>query len=120
MTVRDFLAEYVETFEELGAVVAVASAGGACPYATALAATRLAEPEGAEVLDRLVARGLLAYSADRREVRAALDDPRLAELAALYREDTVAVLRLMNSLAIDRVRLGATRLFADAFVFRRK
>jgi DNA-binding IclR family transcriptional regulator len=115
--VRDFLAEYVESFDELTVLLALEATGGASTSAELSSRTRLADAALRTALEQLAARGLLHATPDA--VRLAAADPRLAELAALYRDDTVAVLKMMNALALERVRLGATRAFADAFVIRR-
>jgi hypothetical protein len=114
---RDFLADYVEGYEELATLVALHAAGGEASAVELGAATRLRPSALAEVIERLARAGVVRTSGEH--VALAIDDPRLAELAALYRNDPVAVLTMMNALAIERVRLGATRAFADAFVIRR-
>jgi DNA-binding transcriptional ArsR family regulator len=117
--IREFLSEYVESFEELDALSALVERGSVCE-ADALAAAVRESPESLEeTLGRLERRGLVERGA-AGGVRLLLGDPRLPELVALYRSDPVAVLKMMNTLAIERLRAGATRAFADAFLLRRK
>jgi hypothetical protein len=118
--IRQFLSEYVDSFDELDALAVLVDRAGACED-DALAAVVRASPEALEeTLERLESRGMIVRSADAAVVRLVLEDPRLAEAVALYRSDPVSVLKIMNTLAIERLRAGATRAFADAFVLRRR
>jgi DNA-binding transcriptional ArsR family regulator len=116
---RAFVAERVDGFEELAVLVALSSRGGECSTSELASATRQSASEASRVVERLRERGLLAPAAADGQVRLAGDDPRLAELCEIYQRDPVVVLRLLNELAIERVRGGATRAFADAFLLRR-
>ncbi len=77
-----------------------------------------------DVLEHLQTAGLLTCRREGRlvvyryqlappEVEAAVDT-----LARLYRETPLSVIRVLNANAIDRVRTGAIKMFADAFVIR--
>jgi hypothetical protein len=118
--VRALLADYVDGFQELELLVVLAERGGTAPLAELAGQARSTPEELATALQRLRAAGLVAADGPGGAPRIAVDDPRLPELVALYRRDPVIVLRMLNSLAIERVRLGATRAFADAFLIRRK
>ncbi len=48
------------------------------------------------------------------------DAPAFAELARLYEEDRLLVVRIMSEVAMDRIRGMAARTFADAFQLRKK
>jgi hypothetical protein len=118
--VRDFLAEYVDGFQELELLVALVECGGSATLDELARQSRSSNAELAPAAGRLRAAGVLAAGEARDPLRVAIDDPRLGELAELYRRDPVVVLRLLNALAIERVRVGATRAFADAFLIRRR
>lgn len=53
--------------------------------------------------------------ADEDSVRDAL----VASLERTYRDEPIQVMQLMSANAIERLRSGAIRAFADAFVFRK-
>jgi hypothetical protein len=118
--VRDFLAEYVDGFQELELLVALVERGGPAALDELARQSHGSNAELASAAGRLRAAGVLVAGEARDPLRIALDDPRLGELAELYRRDPVVVLRLLNALAIERVRVGATRVFADALLIRRR
>jgi predicted transcriptional regulator len=55
------------------------------------------------------------YAADEDLVRDAL----IASLERTYRDEPIQVMQLMSANAMERLRNGAIRAFADAFVFRK-
>lgn len=46
-------------------------------------------------------------------------DALVASLERAYRDEPIQIMRLMSANAIERLRNGAIRAFADAFVFRK-
>ena len=46
-------------------------------------------------------------------------DAVVGSLERAYRDESMEVMRLMSTYAIERLRTGALRAFADAFVFRK-
>ena len=88
-------------------------------------ALKLPTTSAAEVLADLTASGLL----ERRETTSPVFRYRPASrghehvvdcLVRSYEEDRLNVIKLMTANALDRVRTGAMRAFADAFVVGRK
>jgi DNA-binding IclR family transcriptional regulator len=108
-----FLREHVESLEELLTLLALAD--GPLPAGELALRTRLSPALQDEALAALVRRGLAEADGNGR-VRVVLADPRFSELSLVWRREAVAVLRLMNAIALERVRLGAGRAFADAFL----
>ncbi len=89
---------------------------------------RLSLPAGqlAPELDALVRVGMLARSGRALDVRwqyaprDAASDAMVVRLAAVYAVRRLEVLRLLNDLALQRIRGSAARAFADSFVIGRK
>ena len=117
---KRFLAEHVEELEEL-VILGVLEARGSegVTLAELIDSAPLPKVTTRGVLDRLAARGLVACSVlEPAEYRFAppneLREP-LERLLARYREDPLAILMLLSSNAIERVRKEALLTFADAF-----
>ncbi|MGH8259793.1 MAG: hypothetical protein ACREUG_08890 [Steroidobacteraceae bacterium] len=124
---RALLSERIESYEELEILLALERARGTSKSADELSAalhvgSALIEP----ALRALEAHGLIARR-DAPQLGAgygyepatpALDEA-VRELARAYREQPIPVIRLMSENAIQRVRTGAVRAFADAFILRR-
>ena len=125
--VRTLVAEQLYGYEQLEALLFLhARPGEECLAETVAAALRIPVGTAAGALEDLVTRGLAsARGAGRPAYRFAPSSPELgAAVAALeraYAEQRLAVIRLMSENAIERLRTGATRAFADSFlVVRRK
>jgi hypothetical protein len=118
--VRAFLADHVDGFQELELLAALVARGGSASIEDLARDAHTTVSELVPAVERLRGSGVLDAGEPRDACRVAVDDPRLEELVEIYRRDPVVVLRMLNSLAIERVRLGATRAFADAFLIRRK
>lgn len=118
------LREHVHTFEELEVLVMLYRARPAAHDAEAIAAALKAPVEATrEALAGLTARGLAAAADAARQYRYAADSHHDAAVAALdraYEENRLAIMRRMSENAIGRMRTGAMRAFADAFVIGRK
>lgn len=123
--IREFVARYVETVEELETLAALAALTGGegqawVDVASLAAQTKLEPSSFGATLGALASRHAIELADDGRRTRLALDAGLLADLLSQYRSNPVAVLKLLNALAIQRLRSGATRAFADAFLLRRK
>lgn len=121
--VRNLLRDAIESHEELEALALLAREPRVPWTPEQLAdSIRPAPADAAAVLQNLLARGLAARNGPDAygyaPANAALDAT-VQRLLALHRTDLAGVLKLMNSQAIERVRSGAIRAFADAFVLRR-
>lgn len=117
---KRFLAEHVEGLEELVVLGVLETRGSG---GTTLLELTDSVPFPADttrgVLDKLAARGLVTCSVlEPAEYRFAppeeLRKP-LEHALAQYREDPMAVLMLLSSNSIERLRNSALRAFADAF-----
>lgn len=91
-------------------------------------AERLAERVGTSAdhieasLDELTAAGIVRSMAKGRELAAAkgcAQAPTIEQLLALYAEDPLAIMRVINEIAVQRIRSMAARTFADSFLMRR-
>jgi hypothetical protein len=124
--VRAFLREHVESYEQLELLLFLRE-HHALGWAMSQVAERMRLPP--EEIDQAVA-GLLAAGCvveraqPERTIRYAPRDEGQAAaidaLAAAYAARPLAIIKLMNANAIERVRSAAIDTFADAFVLGRK
>ena len=123
-TIKAFLFERIHTHEELEVVVLLARAGAQRRTEAAIAAEL-------KIVVSLVTDALKALS--NRDIVDALTEnastywhinpaceARLRELVALYDQQRLEIVMLMSANAIERVRTGAMRTFADCFFLGRK
>ncbi|HUM13116.1 MAG TPA: hypothetical protein VLT82_19370 [Myxococcaceae bacterium] len=122
-----FLYESIESYEELEILLLLRAEWERPWTATDLASTlKLSRQIVDGVLGGLERRGLLEIGADHERIslKTPPGEPATAalldELAHAYDSDRLAVMRLMNANAVERVRTKAMHLFADAFVLGRK
>lgn len=126
--VRALLSERIESYEELEILLALERARGSGKTPEELSTTLRV---GASLVDpalrALELHGLIAHrSAPEREARYLYEpatpalDGAVRALAKVYREQPIPIIRLMSENAIQRVRTGAVRAFADAFILRRE
>jgi len=130
MTIPDdverFLLERVETFEQLESLLAlwrlrdrkcsiddVVSGSKMRENAVAIALAELTE---AGLVEKYLEAGLEYY----RLSRTSLSEDLLERLRRAYDDDTLEVMKLMTSNAMQRLRSAAIRTFSEAFVLRRK
>lgn len=72
-------------------------------------------------IDDLAGAGVLhVVSEHARLILDPRDIPAMDEIAALYDEDRLLVVRTLTEISMDRIRGMAARAFADAFQLRRK
>jgi hypothetical protein len=123
-SLKELLFELVESFEELEVLVWFHALGeGSMGEASLIGQQTVAPEEAAHLaLARLASRGILSASnaapdqylyTPSAEARAAID-----RIVHEYRENTVQVMGLMTSNAIERVRTAAARTFAESFRIR--
>src|SRR4051812_47119981 len=115
---RLFLATRIDTFEKLEVMIALAGAPDATMTTDQLSnAVRLpsdvvretiAELHGAQLVE-VSSAGAIQVLAQSQGDRACLD-----ELLDLYASSPLTVMRVLNELAMDRVRNMASRTFAEA------
>jgi hypothetical protein len=121
--VRQFLAEHVETYEELEVLLLLArkrdrawnpeSVGVELRISTLVAVKTLDDLCRGGLADALKAPKGLSYTYRPRSSRL---DQLVAGLVQAYERNPIDVIRVMNESALGRVRAAAARTFADAFV----
>ncbi|HEV7668218.1 MAG TPA: hypothetical protein VGS22_06820 [Thermoanaerobaculia bacterium] len=122
---ESFLRDYVESYEELKALICLGTARDTWSTAESLASEcRVNEETILTALERLAHVGLLA----RRDAPSALefrlhDDFQTRgdlfdRLAVMYRQNSLQLIEVMTKNAIERVRASALRTFADSFRIR--
>jgi len=123
-TLRQLLDTHVDSFEKLELLMLLRRAPEGRRTTGELAlALDLGGDEVREIVGALSSAGLVERADDggislapRTEAdRAALD-----ELAQVYAEDKIALVKAIAETAMDRLRSLAGRAFADAFVIRKK
>ncbi len=120
--IQRLLETTIDSFEKLEIVRSLWRTDGA-----AWSIDRLAERVGTSSdhmgpsLEELAAEGLLcptrdhAYTAVKSHVRATS----ITQLLELYERDPLVVMRVINAIAVRRIRAMAARTFADSFLMRR-
>jgi DNA-binding IclR family transcriptional regulator len=120
---RKLLDTQVESFEKLELLMFLRRTPGGSTPAEVARALDLGTDEVRASIAALAAGGLIARAPDGRvslaprtpEHQAAMD-----ELARLYDEDKIAIVKAIAETAMDRLRNLAGRAFAEAFVIRKK
>jgi hypothetical protein len=119
---RTFLLDHVEDLEELEVLLCLYEHGGEKGLRLEEVTDRVRFPQPAIVgaLEHLAARGHISCTAIepalyRFEPASPATAEAFARVAAAYRENPLEVMRLMSSIALDRVRTAALRRFADCF-----
>src|SRR5690348_7119132 len=122
---RAFLREYIDSFESLEVLLLLHRERTAWTADELGRRFKIRAPVIDDALASLVRAGLVntpersvltAYRyADEDLVRDAL----IALLERTYRDEPIKIMQLMSANAIERLRNGAIRAFADAFVFRK-
>jgi len=122
--VREFLREHVESYEQLEVLLIFSRAVDRAWSPGELAVEASVSPEAArEAVEHLSRVGVLAKSgagADERFMPNAAYAGRIDRLVAEYRRDRLAVMNLMTSYALERVRTSALRAFTGAFLLGKK
>jgi predicted transcriptional regulator len=125
--VRALLSERIESYEQLEILLALESARGTERTSEELSATlRIGSALVEPALRSLESRGLIGRRSTTEHephylympATSALDGA-VRALARAYAEQPIPVIKLMSENAIQRVRTGAVRAFADAFILRK-
>ncbi|MET0342280.1 MAG: hypothetical protein ABW252_14850 [Polyangiales bacterium] len=122
--VRDLLRERVHAFEHLEILLRMkAEAPGALGVDALTSALRIPESLVEPALVHLAVEELLVATAPRTyryaPASASLDEA-VSALAVCYADSRVELFRLISSNAIERLRSGSLKIFAEAFRLRRK
>jgi DNA-binding MarR family transcriptional regulator len=125
--VRALLRERIESYEELEVLLALERDRSAERTAEELSAAQRIAPALAEAAVRaLESRGLLAGrrgsahgSCYRYSPATPALDAAVRGLVRVYAEQPISIIKIMSENAIQRVRTGAVRAFADAFILRK-
>jgi hypothetical protein len=125
-SVRAFLRDHVESYEQLELLLFLRThAADEWPISALAERVRFPAEELDDAVRGLVAAGCIAERTQPgRTLRYAPSGEGQAEaidaLAAAYAARPLAIIKLMNANAIERVRSAAMDTFADAFVLGRK
>jgi DNA-binding IscR family transcriptional regulator len=125
--VRSFLLEHIESYAQLE-VLALLRKQPARGFSSEAAAAEANLPESAAeaALDELRRSGVLELTVlngrqgFRYRPRKPETDRTVARLLQAFEENPIAIVKLMNATAMERVRTSAMRAFANAFVLARK
>lgn len=122
--IRDFLRDCIDSFESLEVLLLLYRERTAWTADELCRRFKIRAPVIDDALASLVRARLVSTTqqnvltsykyADEDLVRDAL----VASLERTYRDEPIQVMQLMSANAIERLRSGAIRAFADAFVFR--
>ncbi|MGH9523175.1 MAG: hypothetical protein ACRD3E_11655 [Terriglobales bacterium] len=122
-TVRALLTECIESYEELEILLLLHGVGetGLTAVESALR-LRIGSPLAAAALGSLTNRGLVSTVGSDPESKyvyspnSPILDEAVGCLAREYRNQPIRVIKLLSRNAIERLRAGALRAFADAFI----
>ena len=121
---RKLLDTHVESFEKLELLMRLHRTPGESQTAGELAlALSLGADEVREIVAALSAAGLVARASDGQislAPRSAEQRVILDELAHVYEDDRIVLVKAIAETAMERLRSLAGRAFADAFVIRKK
>jgi len=126
-SVQDLLRERVTSLEQLEAILLLRESSPRRFSVPEIAvAVRMPEALVAPALQSLAAAGVVTAAGEPgsqayayREGSEALDRA-IAILASAYAESPSLIMGLMSRNAIERVRSGASRAFAEAFIFKNR
>jgi DNA-binding IclR family transcriptional regulator len=119
-TLRDFLERSIDNYEQVEVLVLM-SAEARPITARELAETlHMEERSAANALEHLWRLGVIAPVTGGYHCVPGEHTATVGELARLHRDNRQAVVGLLAELALDRLRVGNIRAFADAFKWRGK
>ncbi len=123
-TLRKLLDTRVESFEKLELLMLLRRTPGGSSTIGAISRTLdLGSDEVRAIAGDLSSGGLVAWAPDGTvslAPRTDEDQAALDELARVYEDDKIAVVKAIAETAMDRLRNLAGRAFAEAFVIRKK
>lgn len=120
---RKLLETRVESFEKLELLMLLRRSPGRTTVREIARALDLDADDARAVVGALSSGGLVAWAPDGAislAPRTPEDQAALDELAHVYEEDKIAVVKAIAETAMDRLRNLAGRAFAEAFVIRKK
>jgi DNA-binding MarR family transcriptional regulator len=124
--VEALLHDHIESYEQLELLLLMRGDREALWTAEALSARLHMHSSLVQAaLDRLESAGFIEVRAAGIEKRHAYlgqsdnVEATISQLAAGYRENPIPIIKLMSANAIERLRTGALRTFADAFILRK-
>ncbi|HEX3477699.1 MAG TPA: hypothetical protein VHT91_21910 [Kofleriaceae bacterium] len=120
--VRALLVTKLDSYEKLEVMRALRTAGRTMSRSGLEAACRLSSDALDDALPDLERSKLIEHDPMHHGIRigAAGADPCFATLMQTYDEDRAAVLAVLSSAVMQRLRSMTARAFADAFVIRKK
>lgn len=123
--VQVLLREHIECFEELHLLLLLVTERREWSVQELMSRLRLSQPSVATALASLLSHGLVSlaapagHSSPSYRYASGAHDLAVATLARVYHDHPIAVMRLMGTLSIERIRADAMRAFVDAFLFRK-
>lgn len=124
-TVRAFLRDYIDSFESLEILLLLHRERTAWTADELCRHFKIRAPVIDDALASLVRAGLVSttdqnvLTSYRYAHEDLVRDALVASLERTYRDEPTQIMQLMSAQAIERLRNGAIRAFADAFVFRK-
>jgi len=123
--VRAFLRDYIDSFESLEVLLLLYRERTAWTADELSRRFKIRAPVIDDALASLV-RARLVNTTEQNVLTSyryanedSVRDALVASLERTYRDEPIQVMQLMSANAIERLRSGAIRAFADAFVFRK-
>lgn len=123
--VRALLRERIGSYEQLEILLLLHKERSGLTAEALSSRLQIAPPLTASTLAELQARGLVRPQAAASEARYLYEaatptlDAAVSRLARAHAEHPISIIKLMSANAIQRVRIGAARTFADAFILRK-
>lgn len=123
--VRALLRERIGSYEQLEILLTLCEEPDGGTAEALSSRLHIPLPLTASTLTELQARGLVRLETVAAGTRYVYEpatpalEATVSRLAKAYAEHTIAIIKLMSSNAIGRVRTGAARAFADAFILRK-
>jgi hypothetical protein len=119
---RKLLETCLDSFEKLEVVRVLRAAGGVTSTSDLEEKCQFAPDTVHETLRSLSTLHVVELDEGNKRVRLgpASQTPAFQATAEVYENDRMAVLSIVSTIAMERIRNMATRAFADAFVLRKK
>ena len=119
---RALLQTQLDSFEKLELVRVLRASGRPMSRSDLETECRFVPDTVDEALGSLLHMNVIEFDAERKLVRLgpATQDPAFQTLMATYDDDRPAVLAMLSTIAMERIRSMTAGAFADAFVLRKK
>ena len=124
--VLELLDYRIETFEQMEILLLLRKWSERSWTAQAVGEHLRTPGQATEALDALRLAGLVQAGTNGSQLHYVYSpvsshlDRAVSELARQYREQPIAIIRILSANSIRRMRTGAARAFADAFVIRKR